>query len=66
MIRTLKFTLRNDLANSKAIGHHATLQNVAVDVLNREPEPPKHSSRSHLYAMNKQVDRRRKGNRHRA
>ena len=40
MIRTLKFGLRYDPVNSRAIGYHATQQNaaynVAVDVLNPE------------------------------
>ena len=44
MIRTLQFALRHDPANSRAIGYHATQQNtaynVAVDVLNREPNLP--------------------------
>ena len=70
MIRTLKFALRNDLAESKAISYHATQQNaaynLAVYVVNREPELPKRSSRSHPYAMNEQVARWRKSNRHQA
>ena len=31
MIRTLKFTFRYDSANSRAIGYHATQQNVAYN-----------------------------------
>ena len=59
MIRTLKFSLRRDPANSRSIGYHATQQNAAynhaVDVLNREPALPKHSGRNHPDAMNKRI-----------
>ena len=45
MIRTLKFALYRDPANSRAIGYYVTQQNaaynIAVDVLNREPDLPK-------------------------
>ena len=67
MIRTLKFALRHDPANSRAIGYHATQQNAAynhaVDVLNREPDLPKRSGRSHPDAMNKRITAWRQGNR---
>ena len=57
MIRTLKFALRYNPANSWAVGCYATQQNVAynaaVDVLNREPELPKRSGRNHPDALNK-------------
>ena len=53
MTRTPIFALRNDLANRKSIGYHATRQNVAVGVLNREPELLKRSNKSHPYVMNK-------------
>ena len=50
-IRTLKFALHHDPANSWAIGYHATQQNAAynhaVDALNREPNLPKRSGRNH-------------------
>ena len=59
MIRTLKFALRHNPANSRAIGYHATQQNAAynhaVDVLNREPDLPKRSGRNHPDAMNKRI-----------
>ena len=58
-IRTLKFALQRDPANSRAIGYHATQQNaaynVAVDVLNREPELPKRSGKGKPDAMNKRI-----------
>ena len=70
MIRTLKFTLCRDPANDRAIGYHATQQNaaynIAVDVLNREPNPPKRSGRNHLDAMNKRITAWRQGDRHQA
>ena len=51
MIRTLKFTLRRDPANSQAIGYYATQQNAAynaaADVLNREHNRPKRSDKGH-------------------
>ena len=57
MIRTLKFALRYNPANSWAVGCYATQQNAAhnaaVDVLNREPELPKRSGRNHPDALNK-------------
>ena len=47
-IRTLKFALCYDLANSRAIGYYATQQNAAynaaADVLNRDPSLPKRSN----------------------
>ena len=59
MIRTLKFALRYDPANSRAIGYYATQQNVAynhaIDVLNREPSLPKRSGKSHPDAINKRI-----------
>ena len=67
MIRTLKFALRRDAANSRAISYHATQQNaaynVAVDVLNREPVLPKRSGRNHPDAMNKRITTWRQANR---
>ena len=67
MIRTMKFALRRDLANSRAIGYHATQQNaaynVAVDVLNREPNLPKRSNRNTPDAINKRVTAWRQANR---
>ena len=70
MIRTLKFTIRHDPANSQAIGYHATQQNaaynVAVDVLNREPNLPKRSGRNHPDAMNKRITAWRQADRHKA
>ena len=69
-IRTLKFALRCDPANSRAIGYHATQQNAAynhaVDVLNREPELPKRSGRNHPDALNKRITAWRQANRQRA
>ena len=57
MIRTLKFALRYNPANSWAVGCYATQQNAAynaaVDVLNRELELPKRSGRNHPDALNK-------------
>lgn len=70
MIRTLKFPMRHDPANSQAVGYHATQQNAAynhgVDVLNREPNLPKRSGRNHPDAMNKGITAWRRGNRQRA
>ena len=70
MIRTLKFALCYDLANSRAIGYHATQQsaayNHAVDVLNREPDLPKRSCRNHPDALNKRVTSWRQANRQRS
>ncbi len=67
MIRTLKFTLRRDPANSQAIGYYATQQNAAynaaVDVLNREPNLPKRSGSKHPDAMNKRITSWRQANR---
>ena len=58
-IRTLKFALCHDPANSRAIGYHATQQNVAynhaVDVLNREPNLSKRSGKNFPDAMNKRI-----------
>ena len=69
-IRTLKFALRYDPANSRAIGYHATQQNAAynhaVDVLNREPELPKRSGRNHPDALNKRITAWRQANRQKA
>ncbi len=69
-IRTLKFPLRYDPANSRAIGYHATQQNAAynhaVDVLNREPELPKRGGRNHPDAMNKRITAWRQANRQKA
>ena len=70
MIRTLRFALRYDPANSGAIGYHATQQNAAynhaVDVLNREPELPKRSGRNHPDALNKRITAWRQANRQKA
>ena len=70
MIRTLKFALRSDPANSQAIGYHATQQNAAynhaVDVLNREPELPKRSGRNCPDALNKRITIWRQANRQKA
>lgn len=70
MIRTLKFALRHDPANSRAIGYHATQQNAAynyaVDVLNREPDLPKRNGRIHPDAMNKRITAWRHADRQRA
>ena len=63
MIRTLKFALRYDPKNSRAIGCYATRQNAAVDVFNRKPELPKRSGRSHPDALNKRVTAWRQSNR---
>ena len=58
-IRTLKFALRYNPDNSRAIGYYATQQNAAynhaVDVLNREPHLPKRGGRNHPDAMNKRT-----------
>ena len=66
-IRTLKFALRYDSANSRAIGCCATQQNAAdnhaVDVLNQEPELPKRSGRNHPDALNKRITAWRQANR---
>ena len=68
MIRTLKFALRSNPANSQAIGYHATQQsaayNHAVDVLNREPNLPKRSGKNHPDALNKRITTWRQANRH--
>ena len=65
--QTLKFALRRNPANSKAIGYQATQQNAAynhaVDILNREPALPKRSGRNHPDAMNKRITAWRQGNR---
>ena len=70
MIRTLKFALHHNPANSRAIGYHATQQNAAynhaVDVLNREPNLPKRSGRNHPDAMNKRITAWRQSNREKA
>ena len=70
MIKTLKFALRHDPSNSRAIGYHATQQsaayNHAVDVLNQEPNLPKRSGRNHPDAMNKRITAWRQGNRQKA
>ena len=70
MIRTLKFALRYEPANSRAIGYYATQQNAAynhaVDVLNREPELPKRSGKKHHDGMNKRITAWRQANRHSA
>ena len=67
MIRTLKFGLCHDPANSQAIGYYATQQNAAynhaVDVLNREPSLPKRSGKSHPDAINKRITAWRQANR---
>ena len=67
MIRTLKFALRYDPANSQAIGYYATQQNLAynaaVDVLNQEPNLPKRSGKSHPDAINKRTTAWRQANR---
>ena len=67
MIRTLKFALRHDPANSRAIGYHATQMNaaynVAVDTLNRTPDLPKRSGKGKPDAMNKRITQWRQANR---
>ena len=69
-IRTIKFALRRDPANSQAIAYCATQQNLAynhaVDVLNREPNLPKRSGKNHPDAMNKRITAWRKANRAKA
>ena len=69
-IRTLKFPLRYDADNSRAIGYHATQQNAAynhaVDVLNREPELPKRSGKGKPDALNKCITAWRQANRQKA
>ena len=69
-IRTLKFALRYDPDNSRAIGYHATQMNAAynhaVDVLNREPELPKRSGKNHPDALNKRITAWRQANRQHA
>ena len=69
-IRTLKFALRYDPDNSRAIGYHATQQNAAynhgVDVLNREPDLPKRSGRNHPDALNKRITAWRQADRQKA
>ena len=69
-IRTLKFALRYDPANSRAIGHYATQQNTAYnvdgDVLNREPSWLKRSDRNHSDALNKRVTAWRETDRQKA
>ena len=69
-IRTLKFALRYDPDNSRAIGYHATQQNAAynhaVDMLNREPDIPKRSGKSHPDTLNKRVTTWRQANRQKA
>ena len=69
-IRTLKFAIQRDTANSSAIGYHATQMNaaynVAVDVLNREPELPKRSGKNHPDALNKRITKWRQANRQQA
>ena len=66
-IRTLKFALCYDLANSRAIGYYATQQNAAynaaADVLNQEPDLPKRSGRHHPDALNKRITAWRQRNR---
>ena len=67
-IHTLKFALRYDPANSRAIGYYATQQdgtyNHAADILNLEPELPKRSGRNHPDAVNKRITAWRQANRH--
>ena len=69
-IRTLKFALRHDPADSRAIGYHITQQNAAynraVDILNREPDLPKRSGRNHPDALNKRITAWRQTNRQKA
>ena len=70
MIRTLKFAVWRDPANSRAIGYHATQMNaaynVAVDALNREPDLPKRSGKGRPDAMNKRITKWRQANRQQA
>ena len=70
MIRTLTFALRRDPDTSRAIGHHATQQNLAynhaVDVLNREPNLPKRSGKNHPDALNKRITAWRQTHRQKA
>ena len=67
MIRTLKFALHYQPANSQAIGYYATQENAAynaaVDVLNQEPDLPKRSGRHHPDALNKRITAWRQRNR---
>ena len=69
-IRTLKFAIKRNPANSRAIGYYATQMNAAynaaVDVLNREPELPKRSGKKHPDAMNKRTTAWRQANRQQA
>ena len=69
-IRTLKFSLRRNSDNSRFIGCHASQQNLAynhaVDVLNREPNPPKRSGRNHQDAMKQRTTTRRQADRQKA
>ena len=70
MLRTLKFAVQRDPANSQAIGYHAAQMNAAynaaVDVLNREPELPKRSGKGRPDAMNKRITKWRQANRQQA
>ena len=70
MIRTLKFALRYDPTNSRAIGYHATQQNAAynhaADLLNREPHLPKRSGKNHPDALNKRITAWRQADRQKA
>ena len=67
MIRTLKFALHHHPDVSNAIGYNATQQNaaynVAVELLNREPDLPKRSGRKHPDAINKRITAWRQANR---
>ena len=66
-IRTLKFAIQSDPANSRAIGHHAkqmnAAYNAAIDVLNREPELLKRSGKGEPDTTNKRITKWRRGNR---
>ena len=70
MIHTLKFALRYNPTNSRAIGYYAIQQNAAynaaVDVLNREPHLPKHSGRHHPDTLNKRTTAWRQADRQQA
>ena len=67
MIRTLKYAVRHSPQNAQAIGYYATQQNLAynhaVDILNREPELPKRSSKYCPDALGKRITKWRQENR---
>ena len=69
-IHTLKFAIRHQPDNGRAVSYHATQQNLtynhAVGVLNREPNLPKRSGRNHPDAMNKRITTWRQADRQKA